>query len=115
MHVVCKNPETPIKWKLVAGPGDLRLATYTNEELEEAGTSCAKECAAEAKCVAYEQLYDEDWSRVEGCAPAHVQICTGALHICDPSCCSLLPLPVLAPRINGTIPVLEASVQWVVL
>jgi hypothetical protein len=101
MHVVCENPEKHRIFSQVMAGGDLSLARYTYEELEEAGTYCAKKCAAEAKCVAFQEVYGDDptASRVEECAHAHVHICTGALHMCENPCCfSLLPVPVLEPH-----------------
>jgi hypothetical protein len=81
MHAVCKNPEEYRLWKDVSGDRSLKLARYTYAELETAGTSCAKKCAAKAKCVAFEYVYDDDLTRVEECAPAHVHICSDALQI----------------------------------
>jgi hypothetical protein len=103
MHAVCKNPEEHIIWRTVTGNSALFLARYTYGELEDAGTSCAKKCAVEAQCVAFEQVsYDFlDHEKYEQkCAPAQIQTAQAP--------CIFARIPVAAARFLSA----GAAHQW---
>jgi hypothetical protein len=115
LHAVCKNPEKQITWRGVLVDSDLSLARYTYADPDEAIaiTSCAKECAAEAKCVAFQLYLNYSDDGTFACAPAHVHICTAALHFyANPCCCAACSL-CQCWRCESMV--LKAPVQWVVL